>query len=252
MLKKILTFVLILLLLAVTAYADPLSLLDDYAEEISEPYNADDPSMGTFFYSCRYPHVEEDAEGSLGINTFYSELFDYEIGFTMPMIQEAFEGFDSSTVITYTVTCNNDDYFSVLLRKEESNPDITRVSWTGNVFSRKEGNTGNTFTLPKLLGILDSDENDETVQDYKTRRADTLIREMVWKMIEENESDIDYSGLTNEALSHIFFPEEDFYLDQNGDPVFYLQPGDVHTGEVPENAELLIFPIPLEDILDEL
>ena len=252
MIKKILPFLLILSLLAASAYAEPLALLDDYAEEISEPYDENDPSAGTFVYNCRYPHVEEGAEGSLGINTFYSELFEYEMGFTMPMIQEAFEGFDTSTVITYTVTCNSDDYFSVLVRKEEVNPDISRISWTGNVFSRKDGNTGNTYTLPKLLGILGSSENDETVQDYKTRRADELIREMVWDMIEENRSGVDYRGLTKEALSHIFFPEEDFYLDENGNPVFYLQPGDVYGDDVPEGAELLIFPIPLEDILDEL
>ena len=74
---------------------------------------------------------------------------------------------------------------------------------------------------------------------------------MVWNMIEENDAGIDYGGLTEDYLEGIFFPEEDFYLDENGDPVFYLQPGDVYE-EVPEGTDLLTFPIALEDILDEL
>ena len=250
--KRIFLFLLILVLFTVPSLADPIVLLDDLTEEISEPYDPEDLSSGIFSYSCHYPHVDENAEGSQGINSFYSELFAYETGFTMPMIREAFEGFDTSTVVTYTVTCNNDDYFSVLIMKKEMNPDVSRTSWTGNVFSRKDGNNGNTYSLPKLLGILDSAENDETVQEYKTRRADDLVRELIWKKIEENEEGVDYNGLTQEALSHIFFPEEDFYLDENGDPVFYLQPGDIYYDEVPEDIELLTFPIPLEDILDEL
>lgn len=250
--RKILPLILILTLLASCALADPIALLDDLAEDISEPYDPEDPSSGTFVYSCRYPHVDEEAEGSMGINTFYADQLEYELGFTMPMIREAFEGYDSSTVITYTVTCNNDDYFSVLITKEENNPDVIRTTWTGNVFSRKEGNTGNTFSLPKLLGILDPAENEEWKQDFQTEKADTLIREMVWDLIEENENGFDYNGLTEEALSHIFFPEEDFYLDENGDPVFYIQPGDVYYDDVPEGVGLITFPLALEDILDEL
>ena len=118
--KRFLSFLLILVLAAAPALADPLVLLEDLSEEVSEPYNPDDPSDGVFTYSVRYPRVEQVDEGSTGVNMFYSELFDNETGFTMPMIREAFEGFDSSTVITYTVTCNNDDYFSVLIDRKST------------------------------------------------------------------------------------------------------------------------------------
>lgn len=249
--KRILALFLVLFLASASALAEPLPLLDDYAEDLVIPYDEADASCGTFSYSYRYPHPDEAAEGGAEINTFYTELIEYDLGFTVPIIQEAFEGFDSSTVITYTVTCNNDDYFSVLIRREETNPDITRISWNGHVFSRKNGSPGMTYTLPKVLGILSADESEEWLQNRQTEKADKLIREMVWNMIEENEAGIDYAGLTEDYLAGIFFPEENFYLDENGDPVFYLQPEDVYE-EVPDNAELLIFPISLEDILDEL
>ncbi|MBR2661065.1 MAG: hypothetical protein IKE15_06635 [Clostridia bacterium] len=251
--KRFLSFLLVLSLFAVPfpALADSLALLEDYAEEISIQYDEDDPSAGTFLYSWRYPHADEEAEGAANINEFYSSLI-YEQEFYLEMARDAFEGYDSSTVITYTVTCSNDDYFSVLLRTESHNPDMSRVFWTGNVFSRRHGAGGKSFSLPKLLGILDPDESEEWKQDYQTEKADTLIREMVWDMIEENEEGTDYNGLTEEDLANIFFPEEHFYLDQNGDPVFYLQPSDVYPDGVPEGTELLVFPISIEDILDEL
>ena len=251
MTRRLLSLLLVLLLLPVVSMADPLPLLEDYAEDLVIPYDEQDPSAGIFRYSYRYPHVDEEAEGGSEINAFYTELITYLTGFTIPMIQDAFEGFDSSTVITYTVTCNNDDFFSVLIQTEKNNPDQHLVLWEGHVFSRKEGAPGLTFTLPKVLGILSSDESEEWLQNRQTEKANKLIREMVWDMIEENEEGRDYGDLTEEILSYIFFPEENFYLDENGDPVFYLQPSDV-LYELPENVSLYTFPIALEDILDEL
>ena len=249
--KRFLSVLLAASLFILPALADPLPLLEDYAEDIVAPYDESDPSAGVFTYSYRYPHPDESAEGGAEINAFYTDLIDYDLGFTMPMIQEAFEGFDSSTFITYTVTCNNDDYFSVLILKDESNPDISRTSWNAQVFSRKFGSPGLTYTLPKVLGILSANENEEWLQNRQTEKANRLIREMVWDMVQENRDGLDYGGLTEEILDYIFFPEENFYLDENGDPVFFLQPGDLFA-EVPEDTELFIFPIPLQDILDEL
>ena len=247
--KRIVLWFLILILPVASALADPLTLLDDYAEDIVEPCDEEDPAAGTFVYSCRYPHVDDSAEGGAGINVFYSELLEYELGFTMPMIQETFGDSASSTVITYTVTCNSDDYFSVLIRKEENNPDISRVHWTGNVFLRAGGDTGLTSTLPQLLGILDAAENDTWLQERQTARADAVVREMVWKMIGSGQSGISWNAdFTEDELSHVFFPEEDFYLDETGNPVFFIQPGVA----APEDAGLITFPLRLEDILDEL
>ena len=249
--KRVFAAILLFAFLSSTAHADPLPLLDDYAGDIVIPYDDTDPSAGVFSYSYRYPRVDENVDGGAGINVFYQDLIDYTVNFTVPMFQDAFEGEDSSTVISYTVTCNNDDYFSVLVKTQRINPDRSDCVWKGHVFSRKHGSAGYTYSLPKLLGLLDPDENEEWIQDFQKEKADNLIRDMVWDLIEENKSGIDYRDLTEETLTYIFFPEEDFYLDENGDPVFYIQPGDVYA-EASEQENLLVFPLALEDILDEL
>ena len=248
--RPVLFCVILILILTFTAVlAEPLSLLEDYTNSVISVTEENDPSAGRFEYSYRYPHVDESAEGGAEINIFYTELMEYTDGFTIPMIQDAFEGENASTVIDYTVTCNNDDFFSVLIREERNNPDQSIVYWDAHVFSRKSGAPGQTYTLPKLLGILDANENDTWLQDRQTAKADRLIREMIWDMIEEDKEGIGYdSDLTEENLSHILFPEEQFYLNENGDPVFFLQPGDA----APESAGLVTFTIPLELILDEM
>jgi hypothetical protein len=243
--KRTVFFLLCLVFLFSASLAEPLVLLEDYAGDISEP----DEYGGTFTYSYRYPHVDENAEGASAVNVFYLELIDYDLGFTVPIIQENHEGSDCSTRIDYTVTCNNDDYFSVLIRKEEIFPDFSRISWTGHNFSRRNPKYDHTYTLPELLGLLDVNENDTWMQDRQTAKADDLVRGLVWEMIEDNTAGVEYDeDYSEEKLASDLFPEEQFFLDENGDPVFYLQPGVA----ADESCGLLTFSIPLETILDEM
>ena len=249
--KRVLSVLLLLSLLALPALADPLPLLEDYTAEIAQPYDENDPSAGTFIYRCSYPHADDSSAGGSEINAFYEYLMNDTLDNYIPLLQDAYEGYDSSMVVTYTVTCNNDEYFSVLIRTERDNPDLRLTTWEGHVFSRTKGSPGQTYTLPKVLGILSANENDEWLQNRQTEKANSVIREMVWDMIQDNPEGLDYGDVTEESLDYVFFPEENFYLDENGDPVFYLQPGDFFA-EVPEGTGLFTFPIALEDILDEL
>ena len=112
--KRVLSVLLLLSLLALPALADPLPLLEDYTAEIAQPYDENDPSAGTFIYRCSYPHADDSSAGGSEINAFYEYLMNDTLDNYIPLLQDAYEGYDSSMVVTYTVTCNNDEYFSVL------------------------------------------------------------------------------------------------------------------------------------------
>lgn len=239
--KHFYSVLLILCLIAVAASADPLPLLYDYADEIIQPIDEEDPSAGQFVYSYRYPHVDEEKEGGVEINAFYEDLI------SLSEFESSFN--PGTTTIDYSVTCNNDEYFSILVKTVKSSEEQSMEYWEGHVFSRKNGSPGQTWTLPRLLGTLGQNENDTWLQDRQTEKANVLLVDMVWDMIEDNEQNVDYyPEFTKEELSHVFFPEENFYLDETGNPVFYIQPGVA----APETAGLLTFSISLEDILDEL
>ena len=74
---------------------------------------------------------------------------------------------------------------------------------------------------------------------------------MVWALIEQDMKKADctiYDDMTPEEFEFGFFPEEDFYLDAEGNYVFFIQEGVI----APEEAGHFLYTITLEDLLDEL
>lgn len=243
--KRFLSLLLVLVLCTVSALADPLALREDLFSSISEPCDENDPSAGTFVFSYRYPRVNDEGEDGAAINAFFRAKAEYLEDFTIPM----YRGENASTEWTYTVTCNNDEYFSLLLKREKTTENGTAEKWEGYVFSRKHPDPGSSYTLPKFLNILDANENEEWIQEHQNEKANEAVRGLVWDMIQENEAGIDFfPDYLEEYLLEDLNPEEDYYLDENGEPVFYLNPGIA----APAEFGLLTFPITLEEIDDEL
>ena len=109
------------------------------------------------------------------------------------------------------------------------------------------------YVLPRVFPekLTQDGKVDTWLQDRQTAKADNCVRELVWAEIERMMKSGDvpfYDGLTFEELEAAFYPEEDFYLDENGDPMFYLLE---NTVALPE-AGILLVPISLETLLDEL
>ncbi len=231
---------LILLTTACAVLADPLTLSEDLTEDIRVPLN----DRADYVYSFHYPQVDPSDPSAELINTFYRYRADDATGFEVPMNADYYRGQDPTedvTVrITYEVTCNNDDFFSVLIHTVQGELE----TWAGHTFSRKDLKPGLSVALPYLLGMLENGESDVWLQDRQTGKADAAVREMVWERLQD--MDGLREDLEEESLEYGFFPEEDFYLDETGNPVFYLQPGFATDG-----TELLVFPISVEEILDE-
>ena len=164
------------------------------------------------------------------------------------------DGAAQATIIdvTYEVTCQTADYLSILITKHTKRPDSESTTISGHVFALTGSRAGEIISLPYLLGILTQDGKVDTwLQDRQTAKADNCVRELVWAEIERMMKSGDvpfYDGLTFEELEAAFYPEEDFYLDENGDPMFYLLE---NTVALPE-AGILLVPISLETLLDEL
>ena len=233
------------------AGAEPLKLGEDLADTITVEYDEGNPEAGRYVYSYRYPHVDESDPAAPLVNAFYDYLVSDTLAFGLPMDSEYYQeiGLSVTREVSYEITCNSDEYFAVLVENRETLEGASHSTWTGHSFSRQSGTPGSTATLPQLLNILATDENDTWLQDRQTERADQLLRSMVWAKMQENEAGVEYyPDLTEEDLEGFFFPEEDFYLDETGNPVFYLEPG----AAAPESFGLLHFPISLEEIKDEM
>ena len=241
---------LIILFSAGAVLADPLVLDSDLTDTLIVLYDPDNPSAGSYTYTYRYPHVSENEPDAGKITPFYEDqisMLETNIHFMADGYMDS--GENVTVDVSYELTCNNDRFFSVLIRRDSIIGDAVRTVWTGHTFSRQDGLSDATFDLPRMLGILNAGEQDEYQLARQTEKASRIVREIIADSIAENRDGIPYyDDLSEEDLLDVFYPEDDFYLDADGNPVFYLEPGIA----ADESAGYLFFPVRLEDILDEL
>lgn len=253
MVKRVLLFFLLLCLIVRPSFADPLSLGVDLAGTCLYPEDVT-PEEAVYVYSYRYPCIEGDDPAASVINDFYAYIAEDAEGFTVPMTGDELEAEDGTgrTDISYEVTCNNDQWFSLKVVTDTVMTDREVHSIAGHTFARSGGRPGSSVSLPYYLDILSNDVEDTWLQDRQTAKADRLVREMI---LDRLASTADREGLTlireidpEEIMENWFFPEEDFYLDENGDPVFFILPGVLTV----EDGKALLFSITREEIMDEL
>ena len=123
-------------------------------------------------------HVQKTDAGR--INPFYADQV-YTLETNIHFMADGYidSGKSVSVNVSYQCTCNNDHFFSVLVRKESVIGDVVRTVWTGHTFSRQDGLSDATFDLPRLLGILNAGEQDEYQLARQTEKASRIVREMI-------------------------------------------------------------------------
>lgn len=251
--RKLLALLISLVLLSSSALAEGgLQVTGELAGEVCLPEGSS-ADNARYIYRYSYPRVEENSEAAGMVNEFYTYAVEDAMNFAIPMTYETLSEGDvqSYTDIASQVMCNNADYFSVLVVSERFIGAETSQIWAGHTFALTGGKAGQPISLPYLLGMLDPKENDTWMQDRATAKADQLVYDLVWSVIEEQQAEgtvAYYDTLTREELENQFYPEEDFYLNENGDPVFYIQ-----ASYVASSAEgVLTYPFTVEELLDEL
>ena len=118
-------------------------------------------------------------------------------------------------------------------------------------FSLTGSDAGTVTSLPYLLGTIEDGETDEWLIERQIAKTDACVRDMVWALIEQDmkkEGSPIYEDMTFEEFEWGFFPEEDFYLDEEGRFVFFVQEGMI----APYEAGQFFYTITLEDLLDEI
>lgn len=248
---KKLVLLLLCLLLVSSAFADSLPLAAELSGAACYPEGSTEADAA-YIYSYAYPVAAGEDEVSMMINDFYAYLVDDALGFAAPMAaEEVSGGIQAHTTITSEVTCNNDEYFSVKIVNESFMGAADSHVVSAHVFARQGDKAGTVVALPYLLGILDADETDSWMLDRQTAKADDMVRGLVWDVIQDQLSDGTveyYDDLTYETFEVNFYPEEDFYLDADGNPVFFLQEGTV----APVSTGVLYFPFSMIELLDEI
>ena len=247
--KKIIALFLALLL-PLTACA--VELGEDVSGVACWPEGTDETNAA-YVYRYSYPTVLGDDETAGLINENFAYMIEDALAFKVPMDGEMLE---STDVQAYTnelsrVTCNNEEYLSVLVVSEAFRGAAAQEVYYGYTFSLTGLRAGQPTSLPRLLGILKDDEADTWMQERQTNKANELVWGLVWDVIQEKQEEglITFDpDLTYEMLTGNFYPEQDFYLDENGDPVFFIQAATIASAA----DGVLTFPFTVEFLLDEI
>lgn len=205
-----------------------------------------------YVYRYSYPTVTGDEALSALINGTYTYLVEDAVAFTVPIHAESLEPSDvqASTTISHEITCRSEDYLSVKLVTSAFLGASAATIVAGHTYALTGAKAGTIISLPYLLGILGMDEEDEWLKNRQTKKADDCVRRLVWEIIEEQMSEgAAYDpDMNEEFLAAVFYPEEDFYLDEYGNPVFFVQEAAI----APASEGVLLFPFTMEELLDEI
>ena len=188
-----------------------------------------------FTYTYSLPHLTEGVPGSEGFNAFYDYTLDDALAFTVPIL------------VTTEITCQTDRYLSVKVLTSRKDSTGTSTVCAAQVFARTGFREGLVESLPRLLHLLPEDKNDAWLEERQTQKVNDCISSMVWERVQEMELPL-LPDASLDLLRGMFYPEEDCYLDEQETPVFFLQEGVL----TDESQGILLIPIPMEDILDEL
>ncbi|MCR4884739.1 MAG: hypothetical protein K6A68_14290 [Clostridiales bacterium] len=247
---KQLIILLLIICIPCLALAEPVTLGEPLTGTLTWPENSGETDA-VYLYRYSFPTAADHSTMAEGINAFFQDYLEDAAAFTVPIHGESIENPEkqSSTVISGTVTCNTDNAFSILVTSHSTLDGYVYDGYAGYVFARSGPKEGLVISLPYLLGILDADVTDTWLQDRQTAKVDKCVRDLLWEQIEENREGRNYySDNSYDLFEDMFYPEEDFYLDEAGNPVFFVQPGIL----APEEEGVLLFPVSFETILDEI
>lgn len=182
----------------------------------------------------RYPQFDAWTDADKAINQYYQAMAQD--------MQNLAEPVDAS--IDYEVTHDSSRYVSVVLNSTTLGGGGENVSLSADTFARDGLYAGQPVSLSQVLGL---EEEGGELSDGQSV-AEQLAYELVWQIVERDSqnADGDYlDGLSKEQLTGAFSPESDFYLDADGNVVFFIQAGEI-AGEI---AGVLHFPFNPAELL---
>ena len=244
--KKLLAMTLALLLLTAPALAE-LSGEYLWPEGSSE-------ADAKYVYRYTYPWQEGEDSVSELINGFYEYLVEDAYAFAIPMAIDEIgpdSAMQSGTIISTEATFASEAYLSYKVTTESVMGASADMVVAGHTFALTGPKAGQVVALPYLLGVLAMDETDTWLQERQTAKVDEVVRTLVWDIIQEQLAEgtvAYYDDLTYETLEYGFYPEEDFYIDAEGNIVFFLQ----EAIAAPASEGVLLFPFTMDELLDEI
>lgn len=181
------------------------------------------------------PCFAADSEADDAINLWINGLAETGLAELFPQLMLA----ENGAQVKYSIARNDERYLCIVLEAETEEGLVGRRAVT---FARDGVYAGQTITLAQVLGL--ESENG-------TEEMDRVIRSLVWETIQRETENMDrgfLDGLTLEAVTAALYPQWDFRLDEDGNIVFMIQPGEIAA----EMEGVLEYPFLPEELIDAM
>ena len=224
---RILAWMLAILLMTAAANADALTEGLVQAEPLKGTCGRSDAAhQASFSLAYSYPQFEN----ADSINRYYQALAG----------QLSADFLTGDTTITCDVTHHSARYVSVLETTASMGGNGETQTLRADTFALDGIYAGQRISLTQLLGL-----------EEQAGVAKSLAYRLVWEIVENGmqNPDSDYlDGLTAQQVQSAFDPEWDYYLDQDGNIVFWIGAGEI-AGEI---AGVLMFPFAEAELLSAI
>jgi hypothetical protein len=249
--KKLLFLFIVLLVFPFTAFAAPLDMNPNLEGTLYFPEGSTADNAG-FTFTYTLPSIVAQNEDDNAINEHFEYMMNDMISFDVPIFAASTADVPGAYLhVTSQITCNSDEYFCVLVNRESFSGASVGENWLAYSFARNSDDAGYVLSLANILKLSAAANDDGLAYERATQKANDLVYELIWDIIcEQMDSTANdyFEGLSVEDLHAEFYPESDFYLDQDSNIIFYIQQGMVAT----ETAGLLTFSFSIDELLSEL
>lgn len=247
--KRIGCLMLALCMCAVPALAAPAVEAQPLAGQACYPAGSD-AGTARFVFSYVYPQLIPGSEADRQINAWYRNLAtdaasagDAEaamLGEPPPAGTPAWY-----THLDYRITHSGEDYLSVLLLATRFQGNAEAESWAAEVFARSGVYLGQPVSLSQAMGL----EQAEGAAPQASYAAD-LAYALIWQIIQSDAASgarAYYADLTEPDLHLALNPESDYYMDEDGNIVFFVQAGELAS----EVEGVLTYPFSHAELLSD-
>lgn len=132
-------------------------------------------------------------------------------------------------------------YLSIVYTVAEETGNGLHETLHAQTYARDGLYAGQELTLTQLLGLEQDGDEEPSI-------ASQLVYDLIWQIVEADRQNIEseyLEELSRTDFENAFFPERDFYLDEDGNAVFFIQTGEIAV----EAAGVLIFPFAPAELL---
>ena len=146
------------------------------------------------------------------------------------------------TDLDYRITASNAEHLSILLVSQQFLGNTLLESWSARVFALDGIYAGQPLSLSQAMGL------EQAADDSSADTASELVYGLVWQIVEYEIGAMQkayFPDCTEDDLRRAFAPQTDFYFDEDGNFVFFVQAGAI-AGEV---EGVLTYPFSLAELL---